>query len=318
MRKITQLSVVTVLATALSALVSVDAFAQANRTFVSGSGSDSYPCTLSQPCRSFAQAITQTNAGGEIAVLDTAGYGTLSITKSISIIAPEGVEAGVTATSGDAVDIAGLTNSVVNLRGLTIEGSGTAMNGLHYTSSGTLTVENCVVRNFTKAGILAEPTGSSAITIADTIAENNGQLGILIEPSGGTATTAAFERVQALSNGVGGGLGFGGVAVGGGTATGSVQATAADSIASGNYTGFVVAQAEGKATTIFSVVSSRVVGNTTGVESFGSGASMYLSNLTITGNSTGCDVETGNYMYTLTNNLITDSNCRNLGDFSAQ
>src|SRR5215831_4413010 len=73
--------------------------AQANRTFVSGHGSDSNPCSLAAPCRSFAQAITQTNAGGEIAVLDTAGYGAVTITKSISIVNEDGVEAGVTVTT---------------------------------------------------------------------------------------------------------------------------------------------------------------------------------------------------------------------------
>jgi hypothetical protein len=318
LHKIIRLSAVAVLAAPLAALVSTGAFAQADRTFVSGAGSDSNPCSLTAPCRTFAQAITQTNANGEITVLDSAGYGSVTITKSISIIAPDGIEAGVTVTSGNAIDIAGLSNSVVNLRGLTIEGSGTATNGIDYSSSGILTVENCVVRNFTQVGILAEPTASSTLAITDTIAEHNGQTGILVQPSGGTATIASFERIQALSNGTGGGLGNSGIAVSGGTATGSVAATAADSIASGNDVGFFVAQEADKATTVFSVVNSRIAGNATGVASFGSGASMYLSNNTITGNSTGCGVANGNYMFTLTNNLITDSNCRNLADFSAQ
>ncbi|MGH6812149.1 MAG: hypothetical protein ACREDM_07315 [Methylocella sp.] len=41
-----------------------------NRTFVSGKGTDSGACTRAAPCRSFAFALTQTNAGGEIDVLD--------------------------------------------------------------------------------------------------------------------------------------------------------------------------------------------------------------------------------------------------------
>jgi hypothetical protein len=85
MRKITQLSAVAVMATTLSALVSVDASATANRTFVSGQGSDSNPCSLGAPCRSFAQAITQTAPGGEITVLDSAGYGTVTITQPVTI-----------------------------------------------------------------------------------------------------------------------------------------------------------------------------------------------------------------------------------------
>ena len=47
--------------------------AQNTRSFVSGLGSDSNNCSLAAPCRSFQHAHDQTNAGGEIAVLDTAG-----------------------------------------------------------------------------------------------------------------------------------------------------------------------------------------------------------------------------------------------------
>src|SRR5262245_17075337 len=79
--------------------VAGQAHAQANRTFVSGSGNDANPCSLPAPCRSFAGAITKTNAGGEIVVLDSAGYGSVTITKSISISAPDGIEGGMTVTS---------------------------------------------------------------------------------------------------------------------------------------------------------------------------------------------------------------------------
>ncbi len=63
------------------------ALAQAgpNWTFVSGKGTDSGACPVTAPCRSFAFALTQTAAGGEIDVLDPAGYGTVTIAKPISI-----------------------------------------------------------------------------------------------------------------------------------------------------------------------------------------------------------------------------------------
>src|SRR5215467_12794391 len=93
-----------VFAAAAAAIHGSPAFAQAARTFVSGQGSDANPCSLAAPCRSFAQAITQTNAGGEIAVLDTAGYGTVTINKAISITNQDGVEAGIsTASAVDAI-----------------------------------------------------------------------------------------------------------------------------------------------------------------------------------------------------------------------
>jgi len=73
---------------ALSIGYSFDAAATAQRTFVASTGNDAAPCSLAQPCRGFARAITQTNAGGEVIVLDSAGYGPVTITKSVSLIAP--------------------------------------------------------------------------------------------------------------------------------------------------------------------------------------------------------------------------------------
>jgi hypothetical protein len=72
-------------------LVFSSASGQAQRTFVSGLGSDGNPCTRAAPCRNFAQATSGTSAGGEVVVLDSAGYGVVSsITKSIPITAPPG------------------------------------------------------------------------------------------------------------------------------------------------------------------------------------------------------------------------------------
>src|SRR5215469_1161281 len=127
MKRIAQLSAATLIAT----IASSGAYALSNRTFVSGNGNDSNPCTIAAPCRSFAGALAQTSPGGEIAVLDTAGYGTVTISKAISIVNEEGVEAGVTVTSGDAITINAGANDVVNLRGLTIVGAGGA-NGITF------------------------------------------------------------------------------------------------------------------------------------------------------------------------------------------
>src|SRR5262249_39544488 len=106
---------------------STGAYALSNRTFVSGTGSDSNPCSLAAPCRSFEGALVQTSPGGEIAVLDTAGYGAVLINKAISIVNQDGGEAGVTVTSGDGITVAAGPSDVVNLRGLTLVGGGGPM-----------------------------------------------------------------------------------------------------------------------------------------------------------------------------------------------
>ena len=61
------------------------AHAQATRTWVSGVGDDANPCSRTAPCKTFAGAISKTADCGEIDALDPAGYGTITITKGITI-----------------------------------------------------------------------------------------------------------------------------------------------------------------------------------------------------------------------------------------
>src|SRR3954451_11827015 len=61
------------------------AHAQATRTWVSGVGDDVNPCSRTAPCKTFAGAISKTALNGEINCLDPAGFGAVTITKSITI-----------------------------------------------------------------------------------------------------------------------------------------------------------------------------------------------------------------------------------------
>ena len=103
-------------AIAALAAVSLPALAGVQRTFVASNGADTNPCSLTQPCRAFAAALLQTNPGGEIIVLDSAGYGPVVIDKAVSIIAPAGIYAGVTATSGNGI-VVNAPGAAVVLRG---------------------------------------------------------------------------------------------------------------------------------------------------------------------------------------------------------
>src|SRR5476649_1330864 len=107
---------------------SAPAYAQATRTWVSGVGDDVNPCSRTAPCKTFAGAISKTAAGGEINVLDPGGFGGVTITKSISIEA-DGVIAGVLVTGANAIIVSAGPNDSVVLRGLTIEGVGSGLNG---------------------------------------------------------------------------------------------------------------------------------------------------------------------------------------------
>src|SRR4051794_5308803 len=56
-----------------------------SRTFVSGRGNDTNPCTAALPCRTLNAALQLTIAGGEIYVLDTADFGPVNINKAVTI-----------------------------------------------------------------------------------------------------------------------------------------------------------------------------------------------------------------------------------------
>lgn len=124
-------------AVALSGLLlsSTPAFGAAQRTFVASYGftaNTAFNCSLANPCRAFNEAISVTNPGGEVVILDTAGYGPMTITKSLKVIGPSGVYGGISViTPGtDGITINAGDGDDVILRGLDVTGLG-GLNGIN-------------------------------------------------------------------------------------------------------------------------------------------------------------------------------------------
>src|SRR5438876_2655155 len=90
---------------------STAAFGQATRTWVSGVGDDVNPCSRTAPCKTFAGAISKTAEGGEISVLDPGGFGSVTITKAITLEGTHGAGFGSILNAGN---IAGIIINVVN------------------------------------------------------------------------------------------------------------------------------------------------------------------------------------------------------------
>jgi hypothetical protein len=262
--------------------------AQASRTFVSGHGSDAGNCGLGAPCRSFAYAITLTSAGGEITILDPAGYGPVTINKAISIVNDGVGEAGVTVSSAtDGIDINIGASDVVNLRGLTLVGGGVGANGITFNNLGALNIQNCVIRGFTNSGINLVPVGTAAFNVSDTIVSNIVGIGIAILPSGAVTVTAALNRVQVN------GAGLQGINIGGTAATGTVNATIANSAVSNNSTGIVAGSTSGAAVTQVMVSNSVLSNNGAGLADTGLNLTIYLAKKTIAGDTTAFSVVKG-------------------------
>jgi hypothetical protein len=170
----------TVFATALAcSLASAPAHARA-RVFVASYGNDSNPCTFGSPCKTFQQAVNVVDAGGEVTAIDSAGFGPINITKAVSITSPDGVEAGIVPVSGgNAITIGAGSTDVVELHGLTVDGSGVGSNGIVFNSGAKLMVANCVVKNFlfsspntrTGNGILIQPASGERLGYTKFVAQ---------------------------------------------------------------------------------------------------------------------------------------------------
>ena len=89
-------------------------------------------------------------------MLDAAGYGFVSINKPVTIIAPPGVYAGISVTSGHGIDVNPGAGRVV-LRGLTLTGLGGDF-GINMMSGDALYIENCVIGGFSNTGVYAVPS----------------------------------------------------------------------------------------------------------------------------------------------------------------
>jgi len=147
------------------------------RTFVATSGSDANACSLASPCRSFGAAIAQTADKGEIVVLDSGGYGPVIINKSIEIIAPPGVYAGITSPAGTGIQIVSPAQTVA-VRGVAINGLGTGQFGIDVQSGGQITIERCRIANFTQDGLrFASAIG---LSMHDSDIRDNGGNGLTI------------------------------------------------------------------------------------------------------------------------------------------
>jgi hypothetical protein len=224
-------------------------------TFVSAKGTDSGTCAFpATPCRTFQFAINQTSAFGAVKVLDPAGYGPMTITKSISITGIEG--AGINGSTGNAITINAGPNDVVNLSHLILDGTRNADNGILLNSGGSLTITHCTIRNFVQRGIILQPTaGKTTFLIADAFVLDNPGDGIGVVPQGVGLVQGTLDHVSMNKNG------GDGLVIDGGFTSGSVGVRSVESMANDNgIAGFVVG-----ARAVLWLAHSAATGNNTGV-----------------------------------------------------
>jgi hypothetical protein len=140
--------------------VAAPVHAQATRTWVSGTGDDVNACSRDLPCKTYAGAISKTNTGGYINSIDPGGFGTVNITKSITIDGGAGHTSGLLAAgAGVSGIIINAQEGIVILRNLDIEGAGSGYHGIKILAAAEVHIENVNIMNFTQNGILQQSSG---------------------------------------------------------------------------------------------------------------------------------------------------------------
>jgi hypothetical protein len=176
-----------VLTVCLAALAIVPiAQGQATRTWVSGVGDDANPCGRTAPCRTFAGAIGKTATGGIINVLDPGAYGTVTITKSITLTGPPGM-GHILASAVTGIIVNG-ANARVIIRNIDISGAGSpevsGVRGINFIQGRSLRLENVTIDNFTQHGVFFNSTGNF---YANNLSITGAQFGVFMQSIGGPA-----------------------------------------------------------------------------------------------------------------------------------
>jgi hypothetical protein len=285
MRWIATVVVSCVLAASASAAV-----APAQRTFVSAaSGNDANPCTRPSPCRNFAAAAAMTLPLGEVIVLDSGGFGAVSISQPMSITAPPGVYAGITTFTGNAINVAVGNSDWVSINGLTLTnllpwGNGNVY-GVIFSAGGHLDLDRMTIGPYTAQ--VYQQAGHLVMSHSKTHGDpNNAEYGVLVESQPailspvtalvqdsiletqgdalsvtGPHATATALRVSAIDSGIDGFVADGGATL-----------TVVESAATGGFIGVVKGCA---GTTIVYVSRSTLTGNAVSMSNCGGGGFFY-------------------------------------------
>ena len=280
-------------------LAGAPAHAQATRTFVSGVGNDADVCSRTAPCRTFAGAIVKTFINGEINCLDPGGYGTVNITKSITIDCKHTLGSDLSSgTTGIIVNIPVSVNDPtrsVRLRGILINGTGasgavgtrTGIDGIRILQATSVFVENSVISEFSQQGIEVAATASVNLTLDDVVIRNTNVAGITLATTAGFVV-ATLNNVRIHSTPIG--L----------SAANRVLASLRDVMLGRNVIGIQTSGVNNVVNVDASMITS---GDNTGVRG-SAGSTVRLSNSTIFQNGTGLNANGGSIVSLSGNSVI--------------
>jgi hypothetical protein len=290
------------------------------RSFVSSAGVDSNPCTIAQPCATFAEAYTKISANGIIAALDPGKYGPLTIIGPVTINGNGW--AALTGTGGEAIFIQAGPSDRITLTGLEIDGAGTGNVGIFFSTGYSLTVTNCALRNFTNYGIEYHSTNSTAqLFVSDTTLSGNGGNGIsfgngaiYIQASDSSMISGVLDHVMVESSGANGLSVF---ALN--NSTGTVNMNVNDSIFANSQNDGIDINNEGTGSVGIMVRDSTIANNggsgtsnaDIGVSATGSNTVIWMTRSTVTGNPVGLYAFSNAAVYSYGDNTFVNNGSSN-------
>lgn len=154
------------------------AAAQATRTWVSGVGDDANPCSRTAPCKTFAGSISKTAVNGEINCLDPGGFGTVTITKSITIDCST-TEGGILSAGSPSAILINITDpsdtrKQVRLHGLDINGAATGTDGIRVLAANGVEIDHVSIENLTGDAVEVATSANVVIKNSSFRAAGNG------------------------------------------------------------------------------------------------------------------------------------------------
>ncbi len=279
------------------------AHALITRAWVSGKGVDAAGCGApTNACRTFQYVLSNILApGGEIDVLDPAGYGPMTINFAVRIINDGVGTAGVQqATAGqNAITINAGPNDKINLKGLTIEGLGVAQNGIQFNSGNVLRLMGLSIANFAGVGVNFVPNNGSGansfLIISGGSIGGNGGGQVVNRPSGGTNGYANLQDHCTLVRGP-----IGITVDGSASSAGKAQTTISHCTI--EFSSAVAVEASGEAAVM--IDESALLNNTTTLSADGANALIALNASFIEGAATISSTSNGAIIATFSNNGV--------------
>jgi hypothetical protein len=156
---------------------------QLARTWLSATGSDSNPCTRTAPCRFLSKGVATTAAGGELDILDPGDYGSVALTRSITIDGNGNVAGGM------SLNVMAQIYDVVVIRNISLNGNYQASSGVFYNSGGRLTLQNVNIDHYSNSlvSVAGSPIPQNLVLLNVTGSNSGNGAGVFIDSSSASA-----------------------------------------------------------------------------------------------------------------------------------